>query len=432
MRRVLFVNSATWRSFASKAASRSGHQKVAVEPESVADALPTVVDEIHGYSVLRAVAARCVTRRTFLLPALLVAAVSSSSALALSTSQWASLGAVAACLQRVLVRGVQKHSTGDLAGRICVVTGGTAGLGLALVVRLLDRGAEVIVLSRSLALPEKADITRAFVVANAVDKEKALERLEFKAVDLGDPQSIAAVVAALRKEKYFIDVLVNNAGFFSDVPAVSKKCPALEQHVAANFVGPYALTEGLLPLLRASPRGGARVVYVTCSVHGNVRSGSMISTRLAVKPDSTSAFNIATACLGAAKLGCLYHVKQLSERRSEVVAGKLTMYSHPVLAVSVDPGPLNTKHFFESEAEPFLGNGVFGNCIRALAKKTPDEGAAAVLDCVSRPDLVNGGHYVECMHMPGALSRQAHNERQRADVMRWVAQRSRALGFMGK
>jgi NAD(P)-dependent dehydrogenase (short-subunit alcohol dehydrogenase family) len=306
------------------------------------------------------------------------------------------------------------------------------GLGLAVVVRLLDLGAEVTVLSRSAGQGDRADMARAYVARYALQKDKALDRLEFKGLDLADPQSVAAAVRELRRDKYYIDILVNNAGYFNDAPGVAKKCPGLEQHVAANFVGPYALTEGLLPLLRATPTGKARVVYVTCGIHGNVRRGTAINDRLTVRPDSTSESNIAAACLGAAKLGCLYHVKQLSERRSEIVAGKVSRSSAVVSACSVDPGPLNTRHFFESEGEPFLGTGVIGNSLRGLYKKSPDEGATTVVDCVTRGDLSNGGHYVECMLMPGALSKQAHNERQREEVMRWVAQRAKSLGFSGK
>ena len=399
--------------------------KAASVPEqSVADALPGLVDDIYGYSAAKAFAVRwLVAKRAITLPAVAAGIAAAAMPPAASAIHWATFVCATALLQRLSIRGLQRRVSADLSGQSCLVTGGTEGIGLALVVRLLDLGADVIVLSRASA--HKEDATRALIAAAAVKKAEALDRLIFVTCDLSDPQQVTAAAATLRKDRYSLDLVVNNAASFSDLSATAKRCPQLEQHVASNFVGPFALTEALLPLARASSRGG-RVVYVTCGLHSNVRSGNVLTSRLSARPDANSPLNISTACYGAAKLACLYHVKTLSEKRIEVVSRP----TKPLIACSVDPGYLISSQFFEKGSEPFLGRGSFGNALRAFFRKTPDEAATAVLDACVRNDVVNGGHYLECTFMPSALSRQAHNERQRAEVMQWASQKAKVLGFL--
>ena len=125
------------------------------------------------------------------------------------------------------------------------ITGGTAGLGLALVRAFRDRGAEV-----------------AFVA-------RGRERLQRVARELPGTHAIVGDLA--RKEDIYpialqvtgslggVDVLVNNASSLGPVPLAllaDTECEQLELALATNLVGPFRLSRALLGALSASARQG--------------------------------------------------------------------------------------------------------------------------------------------------------------------------------
>lgn len=85
----------------------------------------------------------------------------------------------------------------QLADRVAVVTGASKGIGLATTATLLDEGANVVAVSRSVS-DELAELESA--------------RLEHVALDLMDPQAPATALAAAAERFGGVDILVNNAG----------------------------------------------------------------------------------------------------------------------------------------------------------------------------------------------------------------------------
>ena len=132
------------------------------------------------------------------------------------------------------------------------ITGGTAGLGLALVREFRDRGAEV-----------------AFVA-------RGRERLEHVARELAGTHGIVGDLA--RKQDIHpialqligslgggVDVLVNNASSLGPVPLAllaDTECEELELAVATNLIGPFRLSRALLGALSASARQGRGAVIL--------------------------------------------------------------------------------------------------------------------------------------------------------------------------
>lgn len=141
------------------------------------------------------------------------------------------------------------------AGRTILVTG-TGGLGLEAALALADAGARVILAGRS---AEKGAAAVAQIAAAA-----PTGHAEFEPVDLGDLKSIAALAARLEARGDAIDVLINNAGVMSP-PKRRTTADGFEQQFGVNYLGHFALTGRLLPLLRRSPAG--RVVNVTSLAH---------------------------------------------------------------------------------------------------------------------------------------------------------------------
>ena len=85
-----------------------------------------------------------------------------------------------------------------LSGRTILITGGSAGIGLAFALKFLELGNEVIVTGRRQAV---------------FDAVKARHpKLHTIQSDIADPQQIAALAARVKAEFPTLDVLMNNAG----------------------------------------------------------------------------------------------------------------------------------------------------------------------------------------------------------------------------
>nr|WP_296769407.1 SDR family oxidoreductase [Rhodococcus sp. (in: high G+C Gram-positive bacteria)] len=135
----------------------------------------------------------------------------------------------------------------DLTGRLAVVTGASDGIGRAIATRLAAAGAEVVMPVRNPAKgAHAAEQIRSAVPGAAVSTRE---------LDLSSLQSISALVSQLVDEDRPINILVNNAGVMTP-PRRQVTQDGFELQFGTNHLGHFALTLGLLPLLRD---GGARV-----------------------------------------------------------------------------------------------------------------------------------------------------------------------------
>lgn len=143
-----------------------------------------------------------------------------------------------------------------LDGKRVVITGATAGLGLAAACELSRLGAEVILVGReSLRLARAARQVRDFSGA-AADKIRVLE------AELSSLEEVRRISEVLNRSYPHIDVLINNAGALFAEHGTT--VDGHERALAINLLCPWLLTEQLLPALSRS-RG--RVI--------NVASGGM-------------------------------------------------------------------------------------------------------------------------------------------------------------
>jgi NAD(P)-dependent dehydrogenase (short-subunit alcohol dehydrogenase family) len=146
------------------------------------------------------------------------------------------------------------NSVHDLSGARVAITGGTSGLGLALVRELLDRGAQVAFVARGRDRVER--ISREHPGAHGIVGDISVK---------ADIHPIAIQIAG---ELGGVDVLVNNASDLGPAPLkllADTDCEELERALATNVLGPFRLTKALLGALSASARerGGAVVVNVS-------------------------------------------------------------------------------------------------------------------------------------------------------------------------
>ncbi|MGN6478518.1 MAG: oxidoreductase [Flavipsychrobacter sp.] len=144
-----------------------------------------------------------------------------------------------------------KENIPNLNGKEAIVTGSNTGLGYEIALVLYQAGANVIVACRSKENAEKA-----------ISKMMALGgegTLTFSQLDLSSLNSIKQFAERFIHEKQRLHLLVNNAGVAS--PPLSKTTEGFEMQFGVNFLGHFALTGLLYPLLKVTD--GSRVVTVS-------------------------------------------------------------------------------------------------------------------------------------------------------------------------
>jgi NAD(P)-dependent dehydrogenase (short-subunit alcohol dehydrogenase family) len=148
----------------------------------------------------------------------------------------------------------------DLTGKVCAITGANSGIGLAAARQLARRGATVYLLARNL---ERGTAAQA-----RISKEAGHSRVYLEAIDLSSLASVQTCADRIKTQTQRLDILINNAGDAFERRELS--VDGIEQTLATNVVGPFALTQALLPLLQAN--APARII--------NVSSGGMYLAKL--------------------------------------------------------------------------------------------------------------------------------------------------------
>jgi NAD(P)-dependent dehydrogenase (short-subunit alcohol dehydrogenase family) len=132
----------------------------------------------------------------------------------------------------------------DQTGKLVVVTGANSGTGMEAAARLAAAGARVVMAVRTVA---KGEAARAEILGKHPGA-----RLEVRRIDLADLDSVRSFAAELSADEPHLDVLVNNAGVMHP-PTRNTTKDGFELQFGSNFLGPFALTVRLLPLLLAAP-----------------------------------------------------------------------------------------------------------------------------------------------------------------------------------
>lgn len=155
----------------------------------------------------------------------------------------------------------------SVAGRTCLVTGATTGIGRATAAALAERGARVLLVARD---PGRGEAARREVAARAAASGLG-GSAEVLYADLSAQAEVRALAGAVRDRVDRLDVLVNNAGALFDRRQVTPD--GVEATLALNHVAYFLLTALLLGPLRAAgaATGDARVVVVASEAHQAVR-----------------------------------------------------------------------------------------------------------------------------------------------------------------
>jgi NAD(P)-dependent dehydrogenase (short-subunit alcohol dehydrogenase family) len=134
------------------------------------------------------------------------------------------------------------------------ITGGTSGLGLALLRELIGRGAQVAFVART---PDRVEqVAREHPGAHGI------------VGDVSAKDDIYPIAVQILGELGGLDVLINNASSLGPTPLAllaDTDCEDLEEALATNLVGPFRLTKAVLGALAASAREGRGALVLNVS-----------------------------------------------------------------------------------------------------------------------------------------------------------------------
>lgn len=244
----------------------------------------------------------------------------------------------------------------QLAGRVVVITGANIGIGRAVAEDLAAQGARLRLLCRSLA--------KAAPVVEALKHRAGHDDVVAIACDLGQLASVRAAAAALLARDEPLHLLINNAGIGGQRGITAD---GFELHFGTNHLGHFALTQALLPRLRAS--APARIVHVASGTH---RQATGLPWDALRQPTASVS---GMAEYAVSKLANVLYSAELARR---LAGTEVTSYA-------VNPGRV-ASNIWQRIPWP----------VRALFKLTmitTEQGARSTLHAALAPEVVSGRYY---------------------------------------
>lgn len=199
----------------------------------------------------------------------------------------------------------------DLKGKVVIVTGGNSGLGLESVRIMAEKGAEVILASRS---REKGEDAKSEILKDLPDARITVMRL-----DMVDLECIKTFSEEFKKSYDRLDILMNNAGIMT-TPYFKTK-DGFEGQMGTNHLGHFALTAHLIGLIKKTE--GARVVNVSSNAH---KAGKMDFDNLLFEEGKDYS---PMKAYGRSKLSNLLFTYELQRRLESNGTDAIAVAAHP-------------------------------------------------------------------------------------------------------
>ncbi|MGW3984154.1 SDR family oxidoreductase [Streptomyces mirabilis] len=255
----------------------------------------------------------------------------------------------------------------DQQGKLAVVTGANSGTGKEAAKRLAGAGADVILAVRT---PAKGEQAKAEILA-----AHPAARVQVRRLDLADLSAVQDFTDSLIAEGRPLDLLLNNAGVMN-VPQRTETADGFELQLGSNFLGPFALTNRLLPLLLAAP--APRVATMSSGTANRARIDfDDLQSTLSYSP---------TRAYAQSKLADMLMMVHLAELA--------TQRGWSLLSAGAHPGYTRTNLMTSG---PTLNGGRPGLMESILYKivpsQGPEQGAEPLLFAATSPTATAGGYY---------------------------------------
>lgn len=260
----------------------------------------------------------------------------------------------------------------DQSGTLALVTGANSGIGFSVSQRLAEARAQVILAVRNTDKGNQA--------AQAIRAAHPGAQIEVEQLDLASLASVEAFASRLLIRNQPIHTLINNAGIMTP-PTRQTTADGFELQFGTNYLGHFALTGRLLPLLRKA--GSSRVVTLSSLMNriGPINFDDLQSER-SCRPGLT---------YGQSKLATLMFALELNRLSERYGWGIRSNASHP--------GATLTNLQITG---PTLGRGSTTLLERLGMRVTQmipgfwqevAQGALPTLYAATSPDAAGGGYY---------------------------------------
>ncbi|WVZ64678.1 hypothetical protein U9M48_014168 [Paspalum notatum var. saurae] len=263
---------------------------------------------------------------------------------------------------------------------ICVVTGATSGLGRAAAAALAREGYHVVLAGRSTQL--------LYETVQEIRRQQPDAHLKEFQVDLASFKSIKKFGTSLKQWiqgenlEPSIQLLVNNAGILAKSHRVTED--SLDEMIQTNYIGPFILTNFLLPLLKNSSVP-SRVVNLTSFTHRCV-SGMDVSE------DTLRGIKFGRCSVGESyPLASTYEYTKLCILMFSYELHRQLHMSSGVSVIAADPGVVETN--IMRELPRCLSWFAFLVLRFLKLLQGPDTGIAAVLDAALAPPEESGKYF---------------------------------------
>ncbi len=217
-------------------------------------------------------------------------------------------------------------------GKIALITGGSSGIGYETALALTRKGARVIIAS------DNAD--KGIRAIKSIAEKNPEADIGYEALDLSDMESVRIFALRLRRSIPHLDMLVLNAG----ISGVTKRIETedkLELNFATNYLGHFALTALLFPLLLKHP--DSRIISVSSLEH---RNGMIHFDDLQLKHDYEDRMAYAQSKLAMLLFGLELH-RRLS--REGFLLRSIPVHPGGAKTHIFDKGPKLARDFLKPE-----------------------------------------------------------------------------------
>lgn len=253
-----------------------------------------------------------------------------------------------------------KENITDQSGRTVIVTGANIGIGFETALALYQAGARVILACRNQQNAEKAVME--------MQEKGGKGFLEIGLLDLSSLESVKVFAQKFLENHDRLDLLINNAGVAN--PPKAKTTEGFELQFGTNFLGHFALTACVYPLL--STTTGSRIISLgsIAYLHGQIDFANLKSEKSYDASREYCQSKLATTIFGV----------ELQRRLS--AAG-----SH-VLSLIAQPGANNTALARHMSQE------AYDAAVEQMGPlMEPWQGALPTLYAATSPDVIPGGFY---------------------------------------
>jgi len=252
----------------------------------------------------------------------------------------------------------------DLSGKVCLITGGNAGIGFPTAKELVKMHCHVFLACRN--------ESKALDAIKRIKEETNADHIEYIPLDLCSLQSVRECAQKFKARGLPLHLLINNAGMTA--PSYQPTVDGYESTFAGNHLGHFLLTNLLLDVIvRSAP---ARIINVASSAHsmGNVNFEDL---QLEKNYGSLSSYS-------NSKLMNILFTTELQRR----------LESKQVVVHSLHPGVIATEITKNM-------SGISGVLVRAFqraASRTAEQGAMTTLYVATDPKVatVGGKYYADC------------------------------------